>query len=48
MITWFNNVWQLIKGAFDLAAEVGVDDAAFLGLEWPYNSLEHHENGDDN
>lgn len=48
MIGWVKHIWLLIKGAFDRAAEVGMDDEDFLGLEWPYNSLEHHENGEDN
>lgn len=48
MVGWFKNMWHLVKGALGLAAEVGLDDEAFLGLEWPYNNLEHHENGDDN
>ena len=34
MMSWLSNVWALIKGAFALAGQVGMDDDDFLRLEW--------------
>lgn len=31
--------WQLGKGAFGLASEVGMSEHDFLTLEWPYGGL---------
>jgi hypothetical protein len=35
---WFSNLWRLIKGAYSLVGQVGMDDEDFLRLEWPSNS----------
>lgn len=31
---WFFNAWTLLKGAYSLLGQVGMDDEEFLTIEW--------------
>ena len=39
IVPWFIHIWELIKGGFEYASEVGMSEHDFLTIEWPYGGL---------
>lgn len=39
IVSWLTYVWQLFKGGFRYASEVGMSEHDFLTIEWPYGGL---------